>query len=113
MADFGNEEKINTGAHQQSSYQRSGGIDNVAFQASKSELDVSGMGHLQQMELNLQHSKTKTPIAFTNKRSGFINSNSEARKRPKLICSKSVLPSSNRLNALIQKNFLQMFRNIG
>ncbi|XP_046464439.1 ABC transporter G family member 20-like [Daphnia pulex] len=111
MADFGNEEKINTGA--QSLCQLSGGIDNVAFHASKSELDISGTGHLQQMELNLQHSKTKTPIAFTNKKSGFINSNSEARKRPKLICSKSVLPSSNRLNALIQKNFLQMFRNIG
>jgi hypothetical protein len=109
MADCGNEDK--TANRIPTQQQCTGGIDNVAFHASKSELDISGTGHLQQMELNLQLSKT--PIAFTNKRSGFNNSNSKARKRPKLICSKSVLPSSNRLNALIQKNFLQMFRNIG
>ena len=108
MTDCGSEEST-TATRVQSLHQLSRGIDNVAFHSSKSELDISGTENFQQLELKLQDHKTA--IDSTNKTS--ISFNSKPSKRPKRICSKFVLPSSNRLNALIQKNFLQMFRNIG
>jgi hypothetical protein len=98
MADCGNEDK--TANRIPTQQQCTGGIDNVAFHPSSSELDISGTENSRRLKLENQTS--------------FPNLNgTRVSKRPNRICNKSVLPSSNRLNALIQKNCLQMFRNIG
>jgi hypothetical protein len=98
MADCGNEDK--TANRIPTQQQCTGGIDNVAFHPSSSELDISGTENSRRLKLENQ----------TN----FPNLNgTRVSKRPNRICNKSVLPSSNRLSALIRKNGLQMFRNIG
>jgi hypothetical protein len=111
MTDCDNdEEKNNTSV--QSQRQVSGGIDNAAFYPSKSELDIS------EMDGNSPHQHGKThesPLSLidlpnANRNSSIVN-DKDNRKRS--IFTIPVLPSTHRLNALIQKNALQMFRNFG
>ncbi|EFX84768.1 ABC protein, subfamily ABCH [Daphnia pulex] len=75
-------------------------------------------GGIDNMELNLLQRKTHEPplslsLADVSQMS-FTNFNgTRVSKRSNRIYTKSVLPSANRLSALIRKNGLQMFRNIG
>jgi hypothetical protein len=116
MADCGNEDK--TANRIPTQQQCTGGIDNVAFHPSSSELDISGTENPQQMELNLLHRKKhELPLSLSLadiSQTSFPNFNGTGvNKRSNRIFTKSVLPSANRLSALIRKNGLQMFRNIG
>jgi hypothetical protein len=113
MADCGNEDK--TANRIPTQQQCTGGIDNVAFHPSSSEMDISEKDNPQQMELNLLHRKKHEPPLSLSladvSHTSFTNFNgTRVSKRSNRIYT---LPSANRLSALIRKNGLQMFRNIG
>lgn len=111
MTDCGKDEEKNI-TSVQSEQQVSGGIDNAAFYSSKIELDIS------EMDGNSPHQHGKTyesplpliDVPYANCNSSIVNDKDNRKRR---IFTTPILPSTHRLNALIQKNALQMFRNFG
>ncbi|KAI9556290.1 ABC protein [Daphnia sinensis] len=89
--------------------QLSGGIDNVGFEPSASQLDISGTPIPRQPESNQD---AGMPFVTNLKKMGPTLSDKRTvrNRNPQ---STATYFSCHRLAALVQKNFLQMFRNVG